>query len=369
MADGMAVESVRKKRHDRQGAALLVSPAATVPLGASPVNDPHEAVHQRRRRIARIVGGLASLAISLISIFVLARTVATIRFADLRGAIAGTTAEQIVGAVLLTAISYLALSGYDAVALRQLKTKVRYRTTLLASFTSYAISFTLGFPLITGGTVRYWIYSRAGLRASLVASLTIIAGVTFWLGMGLIIGVGLVFEARALSLIDHLTPGLNIAIGIGILAVLAAYLIWVSLAPRRRRIQGFRLELPGLKLTAGQGVLGVIDLCAAAGTLFILLPAHHGLDFFTFAATYVFACVLGIASQAPGGIGVFEATMLKVVPTPTGEALLASLLLFRVIYYVVPFVLALALLGANESFQRWQSLREAMLKSQELDED
>jgi uncharacterized membrane protein YbhN (UPF0104 family) len=60
---------------------------------------------------------------------------------------------------------------------------------------------------------------------------------------------------------------------------------------------------------------------------------------------------------------------LKTVPSPTQEALLASLLLFRVIYYVAPFVLALAFLGANESFRRWQSLREAMLRSQALDQD
>ncbi len=98
-------------------------------------------------------------------------------------------------------------------ALRQLKAKVRYRTTALASFTSYAISFTLGFPLITGGTVRYWLYSRAGLRASAVASLTIIAGVTFWLGMGLIIGLGLLFRAAAISRLDHLAPWINMALG------------------------------------------------------------------------------------------------------------------------------------------------------------
>ena len=63
---------------------------------------------------------------------------------------------------MLTTISFLALTGYDALALRQLRLHVPYPTTALASFTSYAISFTLGFPLITAGTVRYWIYSHQG---------------------------------------------------------------------------------------------------------------------------------------------------------------------------------------------------------------
>jgi glycosyltransferase 2 family protein len=92
----------------------------------------------------------------------------------------------------------------------------------------------------------------------------------------------------------------------------------------------------------------------------VLLPESHRLDFFTFAAVYVFACALGIASYAPGGIGVFEATMLKALPVPSQEGLLASLLLFRIIYYLVPFVLALALLGAYEGLRRWPGLKEAM---------
>ena len=79
---------------------------------------------------------------------------------------------------------------------------------------------------------------------------------------------------------------------------------------------------------------------------------------------YVFACLLGIVSHAPGGIGVFEATMLKVLPAPSQEALLASLLMFRILYYVIPFVLALMLLGANEGGRRWDALREAMNRAQ-----
>jgi uncharacterized membrane protein YbhN (UPF0104 family) len=240
---------------------------------------------------------------------------------------------------------------------------VPYRSTALASFTSYAISFTLGFPLITAGTVRYWIYSQAGLSAGKVASLTIIAGVTFWLGMALVVGVGLTFDATAIAEINHLEPQINMLIGAGILGALLTYLVWVSRGHRRTRLQGFRLELPGFWLTLGQMALGVIDLCAAAGVLYVLLPSHADLDYLTFVATYVFGCILGIASNAPGGIGVFEATMLKTIPVASPSALLASLLLFRVIYYLVPFVLALALLGTNESFRRWKGLREAMLRS------
>ena len=154
------------------------------------------------------------------------------------------------------------------------------------------------------------------------------------------------------------------------LIAIASYVLWGALARRRVRLQGFRLQLPGPLLTVGQMALGVADLCAAAGVLYVLLPAQTHIDFPTFAATYVFGAILGIVSHAPGGIGVFEATMLKFVPAPSGEALIASLLLFRIIYYLAPFVFALALLGANESMRRWKTLRRAMEAGQGgLDED
>ena len=135
-----------------------------------------------------------------------------------------------------------------------------------------------------------------------------------------------------------------------------------------RTQQNFALELPGFWLTLGQVGLGVADLAAAAAALYFLLPRGHGVEYPLFLGLYAFACLLGIASNAPGGIGVFEVTMLKVVDVPAPEAMLASLLLFRVVYYLLPFVLALALLGANESIRRWNVLREAM-DTREGDED
>jgi len=314
---------------------------------------------RRRKWLARLGTGF-SLCILVLSGFVLTRTVSGLHWSELRAALAATSMEQIVAACVLTACSYLALTGYDAVALRQLRVVVPYRTKALASFTSFAISFTLGFPLITAGTVRYWIYSRAGLTAAKVASLTVITGLTFWLGMALVIGIAMVMQPDNITAVNRLTGWVNLIIGLAILGGMMFYLAWVSRGRRRIRVQGLRLELPGLGLTLSQLALGVVDLCCAAGALFVILPQGHGLDFISFCAAYVLACLLGIASHMPGGIGAFEATMLNAVPAPSAEALLASLLLFRIIYYVGPFILALALLGANESILRWKSLRAAM---------
>jgi glycosyltransferase 2 family protein len=355
-----AAMEVMDREHPDDADTPEVSPAPSIRSNRQVIG---EKAARRRKLVARLGAG-ASVLVVAIAIFVLSRTLANLNMAELRSALAATSTRQIALGLGFTALSYLILTGYDALALHQLKLKIRYRTTALGSFASYAVSFTLGFPIFTGGTVRYWIYSRAGLRPGKIASLTVVAGVTFWLGMALVIGFGLLANAEPLADIDHLAVNLNRLIGLGVLSAICFYLYWVSVRPRRARWQGLHLELPGLGLTLGQMALGVMDLCSAAAVLYVLLPSHDGLDFFTFSCIYVFACLLGIVSHAPGGIGVFEATMLKVLPAPSQEALLASLLMFRILYYVIPFVLALMLLGANEGGRRWDALREAMNRAQ-----
>ena len=368
-----AKDSLDDARNETRDADDGAEPRAQKPHGKlttkvlnAVIPDHVEDKHAARRRILHGLGVVLSLAIAALAVFVLARTFMQIDFEDLRDAVAATSAERFVLAFVLTAISFLALTGYDGLALRQLRVKVPYRTTALASFTSYAVSFTLGFPLITAATVRYWIYSTKGLSAGKIASLTVIAGLTFWLGMVLVIGIGLTVRAEGVAHLDHLSPWLNRTIGVAILVAMVAYLCYAAKG-RRVSFQQYKLELPGLWLSLGQICLGLIDLCAAAGVLYVLLAPPRLIDYITFVALYVLGSLLGIASNAPGGIGVFEATMLKTVPAHTEAELFAALLLFRVIYYLVPFILALAMIGAHEAIRRWQSLRAAMMGDEDDD--
>jgi uncharacterized membrane protein YbhN (UPF0104 family) len=247
--------------------------------------------------------------------------------------------------------------------LRQLRLKVPYRTTALASFTSYAVSFNLGFPLLTGGTVRYWIYSTKGISAGRVASLTVVAGITFWLGMGLVLGWSLVRDADSVALLTRTNAQLNRIIGVATLGVVFGYLIWVSFKRRAVTLQGWQLELPGFRLSVGQLLIGAGDVCAGAAVLFVLLPEGHTVNFQVFLAVYVFAVMLGVASHAPGGLGVFEATMLLALSSIPREQVLGALLLYRLCYYLGPFILALALLGAYEILNRAAAARAAFSRA------
>lgn len=303
------------------------------------------------------LGTIASLVVFAGSLYVVWKLAQTVTWAELHAAFTAATVEQLSLAFLFVGVSYLFLTCYDALALRQLKLTVPYRTTALASFTSYAVSFTLGFPLLTAGTIRYWIYSSKGLTAAKIAALTVIAGFTFWLGMGVVLGLSLIVEAGQLAALTFTSIRLNQGVGFAALLAVVVYLAWVSLKRRSVRVKGWRLELPGASVSLSQMVVGIGDVCAAAATLYVLLPADTSIGFTTFVAIYVLAAMLGIASNAPGGLGVFEATILLALSSLPRDQVLGSLLLFRVCYYLVPFVIALVMLGVYEVAKRARRAR------------
>jgi uncharacterized membrane protein YbhN (UPF0104 family) len=317
----------------------------------------HVATRGRHRRFAWI-GTAASVLLFGASVAVLYHIISDVDAAELSGAFTAASLRQIGLAFLFTAVSYGLLTCYDALALRQLQIKVPYRTTALASFTSYAVSFTLGFPLLTAGTVRYWIYAPRGLSTGKVASLTVIAGITFWLGMALVLAFSLMWQAAELSVLIYTNIKLNQLIGLMTALSIVAYLVWISLRRRAVRIKGWRLELPGLRLSLAQMLIGAGDVCAGTAVLYVLLPAGHGISFETFLAVYVFAAMLGVASHSPGGLGVFEATILVALSGYPREPVLGALLLFRLCYFLLPFVLALAMLAMHEILHRLTATRE-----------
>lgn len=321
-----------------------------VPLG--------EAGPARRRRFAWI-GTAASVLLFAVSLAVLWTIVSEVDAAELRSAFTAAAASQVGLAVLFAAVSYGFLTGYDALALRQLKVAVPYRITALASFCSYAVSFTLGFPLLTAGTVRYWIYAPKGLSAGQIASLTVIAGLTFWLGLGAVLGWSLIRESDEVGRLTRLSLSVAQGAGLVVIGIVLSYFAWVSFRRRAVTFQGWRLDLPGFRVSLGQTLLGAGDICAAAAVLFVLLP-EGAVRYETLLAVYVVAAMLGIASHVPGGLGAFEATVLLALSDVPREPVLGALLLFRVIYYLGPFVLALALLGAYEVSKRLRAADRAM---------
>jgi uncharacterized membrane protein YbhN (UPF0104 family) len=295
------------------------------------------------------IGLALSLVIIVTAGVVLYRILRGIAFADVLDAIKSTEWPDILLAALFVTAGYITLTFYDLFALRTIGANhVPYRIAALAGFTSYAVGHNIGASVFTGGAVRYRVYSAWGLTAIDVAKICFIAGLTFWLGNVAVLGLGIAYEPQAASAIDQLPPWANRIIAFAALALLVGYVAWVWVKPRVIGRSDWVVTLPGGPLTLLQIAIGIVDLSCCAAAMYVLLPDDPHIAFIKLAVIFVSATLLGFASASPGGLGVFDAAMLVGLIEFEREELVAGLLLFRLLYYVLPFALSLVILGVRE---------------------
>ena len=293
----------------------------------------------------------ATLSFILIAIAAVAlyRILRTIDPREVVEALVTTDWRAIALAALCVAGGYFTLTFYDLFALRTIgRDGVPYWAAAFAAFTSYSVGHNVGASVVTGGAVRYRVYSAWGLNAIEVTKICFVAGLTFWLGNAAVLGLGIAYAPLAATAIDQLPPWLNRAGAFAILILLVLYVAWVWRRPRVVGRQTWRVTLPGGPLTLLQIGIGIVDLGFCALAMYMLVPDEPHIGFVTLAVIFVSATLLGFASHAPGGIGVFDAAMLVGLWQFDREDVLAGVLLFRLLYYVVPFTLSLLILGLRE---------------------
>jgi uncharacterized membrane protein YbhN (UPF0104 family) len=304
------------------------------------------------------LGVLLSVVIIAVAAVVLYRMLGDLDFEEVIDAIEAVEKHDVVRAAMFVAAGYFTLTFYDLFAVRTIgRADVPYRVAALAGFTSYAVGHNIGASAFTGGAVRYRIYSAYGLSAIDVAKVCFVAGLTFWLGNATVLGLGVAVDPRAASALNHLPPLANRILAGAILGALAVYVVWVWHTPRALGRSNWVVTLPNGPLTLLQIAIGIIDLACCAAAMYMLVPDDPYIGFVSLAVIFVLATLLGFASHSPGGLGVFDAAMLLALWQFDTEDLVAGLLLFRLLYYLVPFALALAILGGRELWLSWLGWR------------
>jgi len=321
------------------------------------------------------LGIAASLLVIAVAITTLVRMLKGVDIGVILLALAEKPLLQIGLAACCVLGSFCTLTFYDFFALKTIGRKgVPYRIAALSSFTSYVIGHNVGATVFTGGAIRFRIYSDYGLSAIDVAKICFLSGLTFWLGNLFVLGAGMAWHPAAASAMDLLPPQLNRLIALGCLTGIAAYLVWIFTGKGRRQLgqHGWKVFLPSAPLTLLQIMIGVIDLGFCALAFYLLLPVYPDIDFVSVAVVFILATLLGFASHAPGSLGVFDAAMLVALPQFTREHLVATLLLYRMLYFVIPFMVAVTILGARELWlnvvRPWQTGRKAEVEGAEAAE-
>lgn len=289
----------------------------------------------------------------LLALLVLRREFERFHLRDLLIEVRSLPAWRLGAALGLTSLSYLALGLCETLAVHYAGAVLRYRKIAAISFVGSAIGNNLGNALLAGGSVRARLYSQAGVSAPRIARIVVVFSVSFWLGLAAL--GGCVFLAAPPPAAARLDVGLATVRLVGglCMGVVAAYAASAALGGRHLMIRGIDFSPPPLGTALTQLGLAAADLTCAAAALYLLLSPGIGISFPAFLGIFLFAQIGGVLSQVPGGVGVFESAVLLMLEPHAGSShVLGALLVFRIVYYLLPLALASALLTALEGRHR-----------------
>ena len=305
-----------------------------------------------RAALARRAGALLALILAAVALDFVLRDLS---LAEFQAAVLRQPAWHVLACLALTAASFTCLALYDLVGVHvTAPRRVCARLALLAGASSAAIANTLGFHAVSGSAVRAHLYLPAGLRGAEVARVVSMSWLSLVAGnMTMLAGAELVQAATGSD------PAWHAALGIALEGVLLLCLWWLSRGPREIALARWRLRMPPASLALMLMLLGAVESVTAVAALYVLLPADLAPAFDVFAVGCIAAVALGVVSHAPGGLGVFEAGMTAILAGRGRPDLLAALLLYRLLYNLLPFVLAVSALGLRSGRRNLASLAVA----------
>jgi phosphatidylglycerol lysyltransferase len=286
----------------------------------------------------------ASIALPVImtglAVFVLHQLAAEITWSSIRAEISARSWPTLAAALAATGLSFLAVSQIDVLALRALSARVPWHVASMTGAAAIAIANLLGFSWLTGMSVRYRVYAGYDVDFAKVTSLFGSAWLSYGLAIATVGGVLLLAHPAGVAALPTFGRGVDAGLGTVALALVAGVLVFLRFGPRSLTMRGWSLALPPVRASLALTVLSCIDLAASAAVLWLLLPAELGVGAAEIFVIYVAATLIGTASHAPGGIGVFEATVVAGLGAGGRPDVLAALVLYRVIYYLLPFLVA-----------------------------
>ena len=252
---------------------------------------------------------LVVLALFGVALIVLYRQFHTLDLQAVSAAIVATGTSQMAWAIGLTAAGYITLIGYDRLALAYIGRSIPLPTVAAASFVGYAVGNTVGLSALSGGAIRYRIYSRYGLDAADIAKIALYCALAFSSGEMLSALFVTAAEPGAATMLLPLSPGVLRGLAIAALVAMLAGAFFLSIGGLSFSIGHFHFRMPEWPLLASQIVLSLADLSLASAVLYALLPPEAGISWIAFLGLFVVAVAAGVLSHVPGGAGVFEAVM------------------------------------------------------------
>jgi glycosyltransferase 2 family protein len=316
-----------------------------------PIQAPHEvaAAPRRTHRLIERLWPVVGVGAVVLCGWILFREVRHLSWADVAAALDDIPAHRWLLAFLSTAVAYAALAWYDRIALTHLGFRLSWRFISVVSFTTYALSHNIGMTMFSGAMVRYRAYSTKGLTLPDVGVLVAFCSFTFFLGTILLGGLVCVVDPALPRVVFEVPEGPVRMVGILMLALVALYLSGSALHLRPLRVWKFKLEYPRFGIALRQLCAGPLELLGAAGIIYCALPDAANPGFVVVLGIFLASFSAALVSHAPGGLGVLELVFVNAMPEVPQADVLAALLVFRLLYFILPLVFGV---GAVAVFER-----------------
>ncbi|MGD9807867.1 MAG: bifunctional lysylphosphatidylglycerol flippase/synthetase MprF [Deferribacterales bacterium] len=259
-------------------------------------------------------------------------------------------------AVLLAAASYVFLTFYDFLGLRYLGKKLAPMYVITTSFISYAFSNSIGLSILASGSLRYRYYSYWGLSFSEITKIIFFTTVTLWVGVLSVGGLAFCFGPHVelpYGIFKYIDTGY---IGVLFIGVIFIYLALLAFKKEPVAFYDKEFVLPKLRMGLMQVFVGGVDWILAGSVLYVLMPDQVQVSFTSFIAIYLIAQTVGLISHVPGGALVFEGVLLSFFPAEFVPQIIGSVLVYRVIYYILPLLAASLIIGLSEFYRNRNKL-------------
>lgn len=294
---------------------------------------------KQKRFLKKFVSWLGLFFFALAA-FMIYRQLSKYTIEEIEDAIIAVPNKNILLACIASFCGYMALSSYDFLALRYIKHKVSAWKWMFAGFIGFAVSNNAGHAIVSGGAIRYRLYTRWRIQASNIVKMVIFSGFTYLVACFFLVIIGYVCSpGHVLSAVS--SPLVNWTILISSVGGLLFYLWGCAFYKKAIIIKEVEFTAPTPKMAVAQIVIGSIDILMASLVLYFVMDSYIDIPFFTFIGAFIIAQVLGVYSQVPGGLGVFELVFSNLLPENENQAtLFAILILYRIIYYLLPLLVS-----------------------------
>lgn len=285
------------------------------------------------------------------SIWLLYKELRGLSLDELWDSLVAISARDWLLSIVATLVAYTALAGYDHLALLHLRRRVGWLYMTIASFTTYALSHNIGASVVSGSVVRYRAYTAKGLSGAEIGVLVAFCSFTFALGTIMLTGLVLVLEPELTErFVDVLPVSASSATGFFLLFLVLLYVLGSALRLRPLKIGKFAIHYPRLSVVGPQILIAPLELIGAAGIIYFALPEAGNPGFIIVLGIFLISFSAALLSHAPGGLGVLELVFITGLSDMDPADVLAALVVFRLLYLIVPFVMALfVVLGFERS--------------------